>query len=67
MSIERISICTPLGGMPMNLRPGVASAIGVAADDRLVEDVVDFDSKVLVGGQEVSEDGDRATPCRAGA
>ena len=50
MSIECISICAPLGGMPMNV-PGVASAVGVAPDDGLavLDHVVDLHSKVLEG------------------
>jgi hypothetical protein len=40
----------------------VASAIGVSADERLptVDDVVDLDTEIFKGGEEVGEDGNGA-------
>ncbi len=60
--VDRVHLDLPSAGRDAHERAGVASAIGVAANDRLavLGYVINLDSKVLEGAQEVGEDGDRA-------
>ena len=64
--VDRVHLDLFAAGRNAHERAGVASAVGVSADECLVclDDVVDLDTEVLKGVQERGEDVDRAALAR---